>query len=335
MNSSATHFLHNPRSLCHKRFVLLGCLFFVLAGLKAQQVGIYSDVFVASDATLAIHSPETHFINGIIDTPENNPGRVSFVALAHGVSPHRDSHVEADVLSHGHANFIFPVGDSQVYQPLQIQDGTADDLTVSFKLLGHSALAVTAPIEQLSNNFYWTVEGSKNARLSLSWNTASNLSQLTDELDALLIAGFNGSEWEMIPAMLEPFTFEGDNNVTSLSEGAITTTGIVDFSNYSAVTLAAKAILTEIQVSQAITPNGDDRNDIWYIENIERYPTAIIRVYNRWGAQVFFQAGNYNNNWGGTFENSSKPLPPAPYFYRIDLDADGAIDHEGWIYINH
>ena len=92
---------------------------------------------------------------------------------------------------------------------------------------------------------------------------------------------------------------------------------------------------TDIQVSQAITPTGDNRNDTWFIENIERYPAAVIRVYNRWGAQVFSQAGNYNNDWGGTFDNNSKPLPPAPYFYRIDLDADGVIDREGWIYINH
>ena len=50
---------------------------------------------------------------------------------------------------------------------------------------------------------------------------------------------------------------------------------------------------------------------------------------------VFFQANNYQNDWGGNFDNSSKPLPSAPYFYRIDLDNDGEIDREGWIYINH
>ena len=316
-------------------FVVVIGFFSTALPLQAQQLGIYGDVFVSSEATLAVHSAQTHFFNGIIDTPENAPGQVSFVTTAHGFSPHDGSHVEADVLSHAHTNFIFPVGDTGVYQPLQIQEGSADDLRVSFKFLGHSVRNTADPIETLSNGFYWTVEGDKNARLSLSWNSASNLRQLTEELDALLIAAFNGTEWVALPAMLEPFTFDGENTATSLEQGAITTTGLVDFSNYSALTLAAMAINTEIEVSQAITPNGDDRNDTWYIENIQRYPAAVITVYNRWGARVFFQAGNYNNDWGGTFENNSKPLPPAPYFYRIDLDADGVIDREGWIYINH
>ena len=315
--------------------VLIGVFFSTVLPLQAQQLGIYGDIFVSSEATLAVHSAQTHFFNGIIDTPENTPGQVSFVATAHAINPHDGSHIEADVLSHDHTNFIFPVGDTGVYQPLQIQEGSADDLRVSFKFLGHSTRNAAAPIETLSNHFYWTVEGEKSARLSLSWNSASNLRQLTEDLDALLIAAFNGTEWVALPALLEPFSFDGKNMATSLEQGAITTTDLVDFSNYSALTLAAMLINTEIEVSQAITPNGDDRNDTWYIENIQRYPAAIIKVYNRWGAQVFSQAGNYNNDWGGTFENNSKPLPPAPYFYRIDLDADGVIDREGWIYINH
>ena len=314
---------------------LIGVFFSTASSLHAQQLGIYGDVFVSTDATLAVHSDQTHFFSGIIDTPENAPGQVSFVATAHAITPHDGSHVEADVLSHAHTNFIFPVGDTGVYQPLQIQEGSAEDLRVSFKFLGHSARNAAAPIESLSNAFYWTVDGEKNARLSLSWNRASNLRQLTDELDALLIAAYNGTEWVALPAMLEPFNFDGNNTATSLEQGAITTTDLVDFSNYSAVTLAAMVINRDIEVSQAITPNGDNINDVWHIENIQRYPAAIIKVYNRWGAQVFLQDGNYNNDWGGTFENNSKPLPPAPYFYRIDLDADGVIDREGWIYINH
>ncbi len=338
MNTKNSIYLHYINLCAHHRF--FSPLFLLLfsasiLGVKAQQVGIHGDVFVDSKATLAIYSPETHFFSGIIEQSENNPGRVSFVANAHGVNPHNDSYVETDVLSHDHTSFIFPVGDTGVYQPLQITEGSDGDLLVHFKLLGHSIREVSPPINELSNQFYWSVEGNKRARLSLSWNADSNLSQLTEEVADLLVVGLNGTRWEVIPARLEPFSFDGNNIPTTLNEGAISTTEIVDFSQYSAVTLAALSIVRDIEISQAITPNGDGINDIWYIKDINRFPAAIINVYNRWGARVFQQSGNYNNDWKGTFNNNSKPLPPAPYFYRIDLDADGEIDREGWIYINY
>ena len=109
----------------------------------------------------------------------------------------------------------------------------------------------------------------------------------------------------------------------------------VDFSLYTALSLGVVAFNTALNISQAITPNGDGINDVWFIENIERYPKTSIRVYNRWGTQVFYQASHYKNDWGGTFEDNNKPLPPAPYYYRIDLDNNGKMEHEGWLYINH
>ena len=38
-----------------------------------------------------------------------------------------------------------------------------------------------------------------------------------------------------------------------------------------------------------------------------------------------------NNDWTGIYR--SAPLPAGAYYYRIDLDADGQVDMEGWIYI--
>ncbi len=90
----------------------------------------------------------------------------------------------------------------------------------------------------------------------------------------------------------------------------------------------------QMNISQAITPNGDGINDTWVITNIEIHPNSVVRVFNRWGAEVFF-ARNYQNDWDGHSKNGSGTLPESSsYYYQVDLDGDGTIEREGWIYIN-
>jgi gliding motility-associated-like protein len=89
----------------------------------------------------------------------------------------------------------------------------------------------------------------------------------------------------------------------------------------------------EINVSQAITPNGDGINDTWVIYNLSYYPGSIVRVFNRWGKEVFYSA-DYQNNWTGHYKDNSEKLPTSgSYYYQIDLGGDGSIDVQGWLYI--
>ena len=90
----------------------------------------------------------------------------------------------------------------------------------------------------------------------------------------------------------------------------------------------------QMNISEAFTPNGDGINDTWVISNIENHPASVVRVFNRWGAEVF-TARNYQNNWDGQAKGQSSTLPAASsYYYQIDLDGNGTIDRQGWIYIN-
>ena len=97
--------------------------------------------------------------------------------------------------------------------------------------------------------------------------------------------------------------------------------------------------LIEINASQALTPNGDGINDTWMIYNIENHPNNIVRVYNRWGNEVFSARG-YQNDWDGRYVKSNGSvgsdslLPEASsYYYQIDLDGNGTVDYDGWLYI--
>ena len=92
--------------------------------------------------------------------------------------------------------------------------------------------------------------------------------------------------------------------------------------------------------NDTITPNGDGQNDLWVIENIWRYPNAIVRVFNRHGVKVF-EGRNYNDNWGGnSIEGGSGLLPVGSYYYSIELNQPefgeyGITPLKGWMYINY
>lgn len=67
-----------------------------------------------------------------------------------------------------------------------------------------------------------------------------------------------------------------------------------------------------VHVYNAITANGDDLNDFFYIDNIGLYPGHHVEVYNRWGNRVF-ASDDYQNNWDGG------NLPDGNYFYLVTL----------------
>ena len=79
------------------------------------------------------------------------------------------------------------------------------------------------------------------------------------------------------------------------------------------------------------SPNGDGINDAWYLKDIIRYPLNKVWVYDVSGNEVF-SSSPYENDWQGTNKDNF-PLPEGSYLFIIDLNMDGAVDMQGWIYI--
>jgi gliding motility-associated-like protein len=73
-----------------------------------------------------------------------------------------------------------------------------------------------------------------------------------------------------------------------------------------------------INYGNAISPNGDNVNDSWEIEGIEKFDRAEINIYDRWGQNVFRSIG-YATAWDGT--NRGKKLPTGSYYYVIELNS--------------
>ena len=55
-----------------------------------------------------------------------------------------------------------------------------------------------------------------------------------------------------------------------------------------------------------------------------------MTIYSRTGSLIY-EKNNYQNTWPG--DQNEKALPEGSYYYRIDIDGNGSVDYEGWIYL--
>jgi len=299
------------------------------------QVFIDTDIYVDNQANLHIIATQTEFHTGSIHTARgDNYGVVSFGSSAGWTNADHNSHVNGVVRMQNETAFSFPVGNADVFQPVYIER-TAEHspVDISFSYTPHDNLTSETGIEQISDTFYWTILGEKPAKVSLSWNAFSNIDRLTDNnLTRLRIVAYDGTVWHTIESEIDETSFDEGSN-SSLLSGSITSKNPIFLEGYEAFTLAASSEGFSLNISQGFTPNGDGINDTWFLENIDAYPNAVIYVYSRWGREVFVSKGNYQNNWDGTYKDNEESLPDNSYAYVIDLDGDGTMDLNGWIYI--
>jgi gliding motility-associated-like protein len=89
-----------------------------------------------------------------------------------------------------------------------------------------------------------------------------------------------------------------------------------------------------IKIPDAFSPNDDFINDFWVIPNLESYPNNSVKIFNRWGAQVY-EASPYLNNWDGKSDHPSALgglLPVSTYYFILDL-GDGTEPFTGDLYL--
>ncbi len=68
----------------------------------------------------------------------------------------------------------------------------------------------------------------------------------------------------------------------------------------------------ELYVPNAFSPNNDDLNDVFKVIAVGIIEFKYLRIYNRWGQQVF-QTSDFNHGWDGTF--NGKMQPPDVYVW--------------------
>ncbi len=159
-------------------------------------------------------------------------------------------------------------------------------------------------INTLPVPLYMPVTGSPNSEIKWSWSPGSGL----------LDPNTKTPNANILRPILDL------KNLGSLTGIALKTvytiSGYIPRKNITCTATVNVYILPKIHPYEAFTPNGDDYNIRWYIDNITSYPDAEVFVYDRWGSIVYENYKNYEEKpfWG---KFNGKELPTGPYMYRI------------------
>jgi gliding motility-associated-like protein len=93
---------------------------------------------------------------------------------------------------------------------------------------------------------------------------------------------------------------------------------------------------TEILSYNLVSVNGDNKNDVWIVDCLEKFPDNNVKVFNRSGIKVY-EADGYNNSdvvFRGIGERGvyalGNELPDGTYFYIIDK-RDGSKPITGYL----
>jgi gliding motility-associated-like protein len=84
-------------------------------------------------------------------------------------------------------------------------------------------------------------------------------------------------------------------------------------------------ITGDFHVYTGMSPNGDGKNDLWILENIDRVAETKLNhvtIFNRWGDAIF-ETDNYDNVnhvFGGIGKNGSE-VPAGTYFFKIEFSS--------------
>ncbi len=103
----------------------------------------------------------------------------------------------------------------------------------------------------------------------------------------------------------------------------------------AAIILVTVVCDNDLVIPHGFSPNGDGISDTWVIQGLENYPDNSVKLFNRWGAEIY-DAAPYGNDWDG---RSTAPmtingqLPAGTYFFILDL-GNGTVE-TGDLYLSN
>ncbi|MFD2518155.1 T9SS type B sorting domain-containing protein [Salinimicrobium flavum] len=116
---------------------------------------------------------------------------------------------------------------------------------------------------------------------------------------------------------------------------SLTPEGACESSDRLPVTVTLE--VCEIVIPEAFSPNNDNINDYFVIDNISsEYPNHTLEIYNRWGNMVFNGKGA-NPGWDGTSTEGSfgsGVLPVGVYFYILYFNDGQTAPTQGRLYLS-
>jgi gliding motility-associated-like protein len=89
-----------------------------------------------------------------------------------------------------------------------------------------------------------------------------------------------------------------------------------------------------MKIHNGLIPDGDGQNEVFFIQNIERFPNNHLVIQDQRG-MIVFETNRYRNQWSGTDANGN-PLIAGEYEYAFvvkDLKKGKSYTRTGTIYL--
>ena len=288
-------------------------------------------------------SGNADFQKGIVDADSYN-GRVIFETNTTHTNTSNNSFVDGRVTKIGTEAFEYPVGDANYYRP-SIHGNSEDN---SDTYTSHYFLQNSDPncphnskqdnIQLIDDKEYWKI--AKDSGLT---DIVLTLTLSPDTTPSYIFEEMAGTEIQIV---------RWDNTTKKwISEGGVTddaqTMVTAKVSGYGIFTLARVTKSSAIReddliVYNALSLNGDDKNDFFLIKGIDKYPDNTVEIYNRWGVLVYETKG-YNEKErvfrgfsdGRVTINRGVGLPTGTYFYILKYKTQTNFkEKSGYLYIS-
>ncbi len=133
-------------------------------------------------------------------------------------------------------------------------------------------------------------------------------------------------EWSSISAATISDKFDPNSDVSDLELGVNTFVWTV---SNGVCPAASDEVIIEVQdifIPQAVTPNGDGKNDFFHLQSLDE-ATCSLQIFNRWG-QLIYENSDYQNEWNGQ-NSKGDELKDDTYFYIILID--DSISYNGYV----
>lgn len=286
---------------------------------------------------------------GIIDN-KNHIGYIGFQENATALNISNDSHILGTVEKYGENSFAYPIGNGSYYRGMGIEheEGFTKSLKGAYvsenshDQYPHNNLG-NSDIYYIDDKEYWTVKSDKypfEIVLTLSWNVNTTSNKILREVvtEKLRII-----RWDEIRSV-----WVDEGGVVDITKKTISAPMEITGDAVFALALAHESNkASHIEVFNAVSPNGDGKNDYFIIQNINKYPNNRVQIYNRWGTKVF-ETTNYDSN-GNRFTGISDPpttinrwskVQTGTYYYLIEYEitVNGTpkkITKTGFLYVNN
>ncbi len=97
------------------------------------------------------------------------------------------------------------------------------------------------------------------------------------------------------------------------------TTGPISYCDTATVCVSVIDTNNYCFLPNGFSPNGDGVNDLYVVPCNEDYPQSELRVFDRWGVEIWKSNGHYLNDWDGTNMQGTK-APDATYYIIYDYN---------------